>query len=94
MVQSVITDRCHSDSNGNLRFFFGTGGPNVMYLSGGSSSYSLSVAHEFRGGGDQFTLGYMTGLGYMYAYARPTLSERRIMKDIEEINDEEGLRIK
>jgi hypothetical protein len=33
----------------------------------------------------------MTGNGYFYAYAHPTISDSRIKKDIEEINDEEGL---
>jgi hypothetical protein len=58
-----------------------------MYLSGGSSTSTLGTSHEFRRGGDQVTLGYMTGNGYFYAYAHPTISDSRIKKDIEDIDD-------
>ena len=78
----------NTDSAGILRIYFGDN--SIFYLSGGTS-VGGSVAFEFRRATDQFTVGYITNTGFIYMYGFAGLSDRRIKKDIEDIDDVEGL---
>jgi len=80
----------HLDGNANYRFYFGGG--STSYWSGNFAA-NLSPAHEWRLGYNQATLGVLYNNGQMIMSSYGTFSDRRIKKDIEEINDDEALNI-
>jgi hypothetical protein len=83
-------DLWHLNGQSNNRIYFGGG--STSYWSGNFAA-NFSPAHEWRLGYNQSTLGVLYNNGQMIMSSYGTFSDRRIKKDIEEINDDEALNI-
>ncbi len=79
-------DLWHLDNQVNNRFYFAGG--STSYWSGNFQG-NFSPAHEFRLGLNQSTIGALYNNGNFIISSYSTYSDRRIKKDIEEINDDE-----
>ena len=74
----------NSSNEGETRIYFGTS--STTYIRGATT---LGRVTAFRNGGQQ-DIGYFENF-YFYCYGPGNLSDRRIKRDIEEINDETAL---
>ena len=76
----------HNTNEGNARFHFSSG--QTTYIRGYTSGGARYIT--FRNGGDT-DIGYFDANNNFWAYSHLTISDRRIKRDIEEINDETAL---
>ena len=83
---SIGTNVWHSSSDGRNRVYYAN--VSTTYLAGGNSQDSSFV---FRRANDDVDLGYITSGGTMRFTSFSALSDSRIKRDIEEINDDEAL---
>ena len=69
----------------NTFFFASTSG--IMYMAGGLSGGANARTHVWRRTYDQADLGYIENTGLLRTWGYSSLSDKRIKKDIEDIND-------
>jgi len=67
------------------------GSENRTYISGGNNGAGINVCTEFRRSNDDFTIAHIRADGTLQAHTYVNFSDRRIKKDIEDINDETAL---
>ena len=76
----------HNTNEGNARFHFSSS--STTYIRGATTGGSRNIT--FRNGGDT-DIGYFDANNNFWAYSHLTISDRRIKRDIVDINDETAL---
>ena len=85
------TNTWHGDIDGRNRFRFNglTGG--ITYMAGGLSGTANARTFEWIRLYDSATLAYIENTGLLRSWGYSSLSDERIKKDIEDINDDDAL---
>ncbi len=88
-IMNLANNVWHQSIDSYKRLYYGT--TDFTIISGGNASSGANNAVLFRRSSDDVTISYLRCDGTMYAYAFANISDRRIKKDIEDINDDTAL---
>jgi hypothetical protein len=90
-VVRFSTNTWHGDIDGRNRFRFNGSTGGISYFSGGLSGSANARTIEWIRLYDSATLGYLENTGLLRTWGYSSLSDERIKKDIEDINDDDAL---
>jgi hypothetical protein len=90
-VVRFSTNTWHGDIDGRNRFRFNGSTGGISYFSGGLSGTANARTIEWIRLYDSATLGYLENTGLLRTWGYSSLSDARIKKDIEDINDDDAL---